>query len=121
MGMSMDAQQERERLHYLEQERRRMEQRHYEGMAKVVRWRRLVERIEALAFPLNPLDALVEHFGVQAIAEITGRKKRMVDGQYVSRLHGTSFQLGLPHVVAKSLLRGEKHGVQCQHRKDSPR
>jgi hypothetical protein len=60
------------------------------SQAKLRKWERLMQELEAMQFPMNPLDALIEKFGVGGIAEITGRKKRMVNGQYITRLHGTN-------------------------------
>lgn len=38
----------------------------------------LLEDLGMLAVPNNPLDILIEHFGADAIAEVTGRSRRLV-------------------------------------------
>jgi hypothetical protein len=38
----------------------------------------LIEKIASLVIPENPIDKLVNHFGVENIAEITGRKNRLI-------------------------------------------
>jgi hypothetical protein len=45
----------------------------------------LLEKVADLDFPHNPLDALVEHFGVENVAEISGRTHRWEKGRYVRR------------------------------------
>ena len=52
--------------------------------------RRVLESLTLLDLPDNPLDMLVNHFGAKNVAEITGRKKRLIrreDGrvEYVKR------------------------------------
>jgi hypothetical protein len=52
---------------------------------------RLLDELSALRLPDNPLDQLVNHFGIDRVAELTGRKKRLLrDGktgrtEYVKR------------------------------------
>jgi hypothetical protein len=46
---------------------------------------RMLDRLSTLSIPDNPLDKLVNHFGADAVAEISGRKKRMVKGKWVNR------------------------------------
>ena len=53
------------------------------------RQRVLLEKVADLDFPHNPLDALTAHFGVDHVAEISGRTHRWENGKYVRRkLHG---------------------------------
>lgn len=49
------------------------------------RQRELLESVADLDFPQNPLDALVSHFGVHKVAEISGRVHRFENGRYVRR------------------------------------
>lgn len=48
--------------------------------------KRLLEQISNIELPGNPLDKLVEHFGYDNVAEISGRKKVLRGGQYVTRV-----------------------------------
>lgn len=61
--------------------------------------------------PTNPLDAIVDHFGVEAIAELTGRRHRLVrrsGGAYAIeknpslRAQVSDFQSGKKHVAVLS-------------------
>lgn len=45
----------------------------------------LLSQIADFTLPTNPLDSLMEHFGVENVAEITGRTHRMEHGKYVRR------------------------------------
>jgi predicted RNA methylase len=45
----------------------------------------LIDKVSEMDFPENPLDTLMNHFGPEKIAEISGRSHRMEHGQYVSR------------------------------------
>jgi len=45
----------------------------------------LLDQVADLDIPQNPLDALVAHFGVEAVAEISGRSHRFEHGKYVRR------------------------------------
>lgn len=54
--------------------------------AENVRMReRLKEMVAELELPPNALDTIVEHFGPERVAEISGRKRRMEHGKYVRR------------------------------------
>lgn len=51
----------------------------------------LLDKIADLDFPQNPLDAIMAHFGVENVAEISGRSHRFESGKYVRRkLRGVS-------------------------------
>lgn len=53
------------------------------------RQRELLDRVADLDIPHNPLDAIVARFGVDNVAEISGRTHRWEKGRYVRRkLHG---------------------------------
>ncbi|MCG3126051.1 MAG: hypothetical protein CHACPFDD_00879 [Phycisphaerae bacterium] len=53
------------------------------------RQQELLEKVADLDMPHNPLDALIAHFGVGDVAEISGRTHRWENGKYVRRkLHG---------------------------------
>ncbi len=53
------------------------------------RQQELLDKVADLDFPQNPLDALVSRFGVNNVAEISGRSHRFESGKYVRRkLHG---------------------------------
>jgi len=45
----------------------------------------LLDKVADLDFPQNPMDALVSHFGVGNVAEISGRTHRFENGKYVRR------------------------------------
>lgn len=45
-----------------------------------MRQRALLQELEALPLPLTALDIVVNHFGTEAVAEMTGRKKRLIFG-----------------------------------------
>jgi len=45
----------------------------------------LLAQIADFTLPTNPLDALIEHFGSENVAEVTGRIHRMEKGKYVRR------------------------------------
>lgn len=47
--------------------------------------RELLDRVADVDFPHNPMDALVGHFGVHNVAEISGRTHRWEYGKYVRR------------------------------------
>ena len=49
------------------------------------RQRELLDKVADLDFPRNPLDALIARFGVQNVAEISGRTHRFEHGRYVRR------------------------------------
>lgn len=49
------------------------------------RQQQLLDKVADLDFPQNPLDALVSHFGVGNVAEISGRTHRFENGKYVRR------------------------------------
>jgi hypothetical protein len=49
------------------------------------RQQELLDRVADLDFPQNPLDALLAHFGVRNVAEISGRTHRFENGKYVRR------------------------------------
>jgi len=49
------------------------------------RQRELLDRVADIDIPKNPLDALVTHFGVDRVAEISGRTHRWENGKYVRR------------------------------------
>ncbi|NOT01206.1 MAG: hypothetical protein HOP29_11325 [Phycisphaerales bacterium] len=51
----------------------------------------LLDKVADLDFPHNPMDALVSHFGVSNVAEISGRTHRWENRRYVRRkLHGVN-------------------------------
>ncbi len=53
------------------------------------RQKELLDKVADLDFPHNPMDALVAHFGVESVSEISGRTHRWEHGRYVRRkLHG---------------------------------
>jgi len=53
------------------------------------RQRELLDKVADLDIPHNPLDAIVTRFGVDNVAEISGRTHRWEKGKYVRRkLHG---------------------------------
>ncbi|QDV90790.1 hypothetical protein RAS2_18730 [Phycisphaerae bacterium RAS2] len=53
------------------------------------RQKELLDKVADLDFPHNPMDALVAHFGVENVSEISGRTHRWEHGRYVRRkLHG---------------------------------
>lgn len=55
------------------------------------RQQELVDKVADMDFPHNPMDALITHFGVQNVAEISGRSHRWENGRYVRRkLHGVN-------------------------------
>jgi hypothetical protein len=49
------------------------------------RQQELLEQVADLDFPQNPLDALISRFGVEQVAEISGRTHRFEQGRYVRR------------------------------------
>jgi len=49
------------------------------------RQQQLLDRVADLDFPQNPLDALIARFGVDTVAEISGRMHRFENGKYVRR------------------------------------
>jgi len=49
------------------------------------RQQQLLDRVADLDFPQNPMDALVSHFGIGSVAEISGRTHRFENGKYVRR------------------------------------
>jgi len=62
----------------------------------------LLDQLESLSLPDNPLDQIVNYFGVDKVAEITGRKKRLVRGadgktRYVKRVEGVSMEKASQH------------------------
>eukprot|EP01048_Picozoa_sp_COSAG05_P000645 COSAG05_NODE_18_length_34957_cov_44.338115_24_plen_1080_part_00 len=53
-------------------------------------WKDLADRAEALQFPVNPIDGILQHFGSSRVAEVTGRRLRAESRdngrvEYVSR------------------------------------
>lgn len=53
------------------------------------RQRQLLDKVADMDFPHNPMDALLGRFGVDKVAEISGRTHRWENGRYVRRkLHG---------------------------------
>jgi hypothetical protein len=49
------------------------------------RQQELLDKVADLDFPQNPLDALLRHFGVGNVAEISGRTHRFENNKYVRR------------------------------------
>lgn len=49
------------------------------------RQQELLDKVADLDFPQNPLDALIARFGVEDVAEISGRMHRFENGKYVRR------------------------------------
>ena len=49
------------------------------------RQQELLDKVADLDFPQNPMDALIAHFGVGNVAEISGRTHRFENGKYVRR------------------------------------
>jgi hypothetical protein len=49
------------------------------------RQQELLDKVADLDFPQNPLDAILSHFGVGNVAEISGRSHRFESGKYVRR------------------------------------
>ena len=49
------------------------------------RQKELLDKVADLDFPHNPMDALIGHFGVERVAEISGRTHRWENGRYVRR------------------------------------
>jgi len=45
----------------------------------------LLDKVADMDFPQNPMDALVSRFGVEKVAEISGRTHRWENGKYVRR------------------------------------
>jgi len=45
----------------------------------------LLDRLADLSFPTNPIDEIVNHFGPDRIAEVSGRKNRVEGTRYVKR------------------------------------
>lgn len=45
----------------------------------------LLEKLADVTFPENPLDAIVNHFGVENISEVSGRYRRIINGEQVIR------------------------------------
>ena len=39
---------------------------------------KLIDALDTIDFPCNPIDVIINHFGVKAVAEMTGRKHRIV-------------------------------------------
>lgn len=55
------------------------------------RQQELLDKVADMDFPHNPMDALIGHFGVQNVAEISGRSHRWENGRYARRkLHGVN-------------------------------
>ncbi len=53
------------------------------------RQQQLLDKVADMDFPHNPMDALTARFGVDTVAEISGRTHRWENGRYVRRkLHG---------------------------------
>lgn len=49
------------------------------------RQQQLLDKVADVDFPQNPMDALVSHFGIGNVAEISGRTHRFENGKYVRR------------------------------------
>jgi predicted RNA methylase len=49
------------------------------------RQQELLDTVADIDFPQNPLDAIISHFEVSNVAEISGRSHRFEDGKYVRR------------------------------------
>lgn len=49
------------------------------------RQQELLDKVADLDFPQNPLDAMISRFGVENVAEISGRTHRFENGKYVRR------------------------------------
>lgn len=45
----------------------------------------MLEKLADVNFPSNPMDAIVDHFGVENVSEVSGRQKRLVRGEHVTR------------------------------------
>jgi hypothetical protein len=45
----------------------------------------LLEKLADVNFPENPMDAIVNHFGVENVSEVSGRQRRLVKGEHVPR------------------------------------
>jgi hypothetical protein len=48
--------------------------------------KQLLEAVAQLGLPPNPLDAIIDHFGVDNVAEMTGRRARFIRDPKVSRV-----------------------------------
>jgi len=62
----------------------------------------LLKELEKLSLPDNPLDQIINHFGPDKVAEITGRQKRLVRDEsgrtrYVKRVEGVSMEKASVH------------------------
>ncbi len=70
-----------------------------ESKAAVRMREELLENLDGLVLPEGPLDQLVNHYGPEKVAELTGRKKRLVYNaqtkrrEYMPRLAGVPAQL----------------------------
>jgi hypothetical protein len=51
---------------------------HLESRAALELKRGLLDRLSVLKVPEHPLDQLVNYFGTENVAEMTGRKKRLI-------------------------------------------
>jgi hypothetical protein len=51
---------------------------HLESRAALELKRELLDRLSTLEVPEHPLDQLVNYFGTENVAEMTGRKKRLI-------------------------------------------
>jgi len=45
----------------------------------------MLEKLADVNFPDNPLDAIIDHFGVENISEVSGRERRLIRGEQVRR------------------------------------
>jgi|GEM_PF-1317947 len=53
----------------------------------------LIDKVSDIQLPVNPMDEIVDHFGVSNIAEISGRPRRIVNGKPERRsIKGVSFK-----------------------------
>lgn len=74
-----------------------------ESAAAVAMKNAMLEEIDKLSLPDNPLDQIINHFGPNAVAEITGRKKRLQINpetgktEYVKRVEGASMEKASQH------------------------
>jgi hypothetical protein len=57
---------------------------------------RLIEQIKTLKIPDNPLDKIIDHFGENKVAEITGRKKRLIRDVSGRRIYKSRAIKGVP-------------------------
>ena len=90
------------------------------------RQQELLDKVADLDFPQNPLDAIISRFGVDNVAEISGRTHRFEGDKYVRRkldgvprhkLNEYETRLFQQRQKARGRdLRGRFHGHQCTRR-----